>query len=746
LIFRSEVIRTTPLTAGHLLAAVYDPELPGHVTAYFSARTPRGAIRQHPGFEITRLQRISGGLRVRGHAEATDGAIALPVQGGPDHAGTVTPDRAFFNGQRVLFGLNAGQTPQQVCDWLRFHVAHHGADGALILDRSPPGAGDALDTALRAQALRGLTRLMVVRADAPLGLPDLGTEAHPLYAPDAPGKDRLTPPAPDPWAAPFGETVMLELMRQLYLGAAWSVLHVETSDLVPPAPAGSVFEAAANAPEGVVRLMADRIYPWGLRKAAPPDFGDHICRRFDAAPSNPRWCVHLAKAPTDTTWRRVRISGIDAAAAPILPYLRCMALRHPGAPLARLVPKSALIEDTAVLALMRGSFSTTPRRAPARALKPVAHSGGNRTGIVTCMKNEGPFILEWLAYHRAIGVQEFLIYSNDCSDGTDRMLDLLDRKGFVRHRENPYRDLGMKPQHAALKAAGDEPLVQALDWALVMDVDEFINIHAGDGLLEDLYGAVPEANMISMTWRLFGNGDVAAFDDRPVIEQFTACAPRYARKPHQAWGFKTAVRNTGIFRKLGVHRPKGLRPQLVQDVRWVNGSGQPMPLEAYRNAWRSTKDTYGYDLVTLNHYPLRSAESFLVKRDRGRVNHVDRDQGLSYWFRMNHNAETDRTIQRQLPRLRTELAALMADREIADAHAACVAAHRARIAELKAQEKYRAFYAEITSPRMRALSRMLKHFGSGVFLHGPDTIPDAVLEHAGDADFFFTVDGVAEAD
>lgn len=42
----------------------------------------------------------------------------------------------------------------------------------------------------------------------------------------------------------------------------------------------------------------------------------------------------------------------------------------------------------------------------------------------------------------------------------------------------------------------------------------------------------------------------------------------------------------------------------------------------FRNGWRSTIETYGYDLVQLNHYAVRSAESFLVKRDRGRVNHV----------------------------------------------------------------------------------------------------------------------------
>ncbi|HRK43782.1 MAG TPA: glycosyltransferase family 2 protein, partial [Gemmobacter sp.] len=27
--------------------------------------------------------------------------------------------------------------------------------------------------------------------------------------------------------------------------------------------------------------------------------------------------------------------------------------------------------------------------------------------VFTCMRNEGPFLLEWLAYHRLIGVTDF---------------------------------------------------------------------------------------------------------------------------------------------------------------------------------------------------------------------------------------------------------------------------------------------------------------------------------------------------
>jgi hypothetical protein len=76
-----------------------------------------------------------------------------------------------------------------------------------------------------------------------------------------------------------------------------------------------------------------------------------------------------------------------------------------------------------------------------------------------------------------------------------------------------------------------------------MDVDEFIDVKIGDGTLRALYQAMGAANMIALTWRLFGNADVHEYQDRFLLEQFTACAPEIVRKPHQAWGFKTLFRN-----------------------------------------------------------------------------------------------------------------------------------------------------------------------------------------------------------
>jgi hypothetical protein len=427
--------------------------------------------------------------------------------------------------------------------------------------------------------------------------------------------------------------------------------------------------------------------------------------------------------------------GVPVAKTEVL-FKRAMGVVFPGAPVEAIVRKSDLVEDPSLIAFSEAD-GHTPIRLPAPATIPPRPKQGKVT-IVSAMKNEGPFILDWIAHHRAIGIDRFLIYTNDCVDGTDRMLALLADAG-VEQRENPYRAVRQVPQHAAFRAAEVEPSVTEADWLLTLDVDEYINIHAGDGHLRDLFDAVPQAHLISMPWRLFGNAGKRAFEDRPVTEQFTQAAPPYMPRPYQAWAFKTLYRNAGLFRRLGVHRPKGVTPGLSDSLSWVTGSGQPLPVETWRSAWRVGTANWGYDLVTLNHYAVRSAESFLVKRDRGRVNHVHEQQDEAYWFRMNHNVEEDRSIGRLASQTAQVKADLLALPGIAEAHAAAVAWHKDRIVALKAEADMGAFYRQITSERMEKLSRYGPHFGMQVFIEGPHVVPDAVLERDPGEDFFFSL-------
>ncbi|WP_246831327.1 glycosyltransferase family 2 protein [Pseudotabrizicola formosa] len=670
---------------------------------------------------------------------AGPGALALTT-GGRIEANPVPAEPGLFAGLNTIFGFRLDETPEQVAEGLRYHALHHGLQAALIVCRTSDAADFAC--ALRRRVADLALTVVVLDSPLPLGKPDQGPMTHPWHAPDAPGKDRMEPPPPDPWRSDLAEQILFEHLKWRFLSQARAVLTLDVCDLLAP-DGPNAFDRCLTARHGVILLAGRRIYPWRLRAQGEARFGDHICRQFDARRGIARWGVAPARAGLQNTWRMVRVAYAKPDPAEVVPFLRAMALRVPGRQPGELAPKTSLIEDPALLALSEQMFHHKPVRAPASAPRaaPRPASLGGRTAIVTTMKNEGPFILEWIAYHRAIGVDDFLIYTNDCTDGTDTMLDLLQEKGLCQHRPNPWVPGGaLKPQHAALQAAESEPVMQNCGWGICMDVDEFINIKLGDGTLRALYAAMGDANMISLTWRLFGNADVARYEDRFMLDQFTACAPQVIRKPHQAWGFKTLFRNIDIYKKLGVHRPKGLRPDLWDQVKWLNGSGQPMPKELFRNGWRSTLETYGYDWVQLNHYAVRSAQSFLVKRDRGRVNHVDRDQGLNYWFRMNHNAERDTSLQRMIPALRAEYDRLLADPQIRAAHDHSVACHRAKIDELLQTDTYSRLYTELTGARMQSLCRMQHHFGSAVFAAGPEVIPHDLHLRDLPPGFFFTVD------
>lgn len=632
----------------------------------------------------------------------------------------VQPDmNAVFRDKNTLFTIATEPSPTALIDWLNFHAEEQNAQAAVIIVRA--GADLDIHSELEArQSEIALETVCLVDCKVPLGHPQMPAETSRHLAPDAPGKAMLPDPVPDAWRSPISELAILEVARRRFLADARAVLYCQPHDLVINSGT-NIFDAATRS--GFLKFQGKRAYPFALNNKTPPRHGDHNCTSFDGKKAENIWCAAPARMEPNAFWRQFRVSNAEAVQDHSFTYWRCMALRHPQLKVSELVPKSSLVVDDELTQLIKTRFDASPKAPPkVKKVDPKSFKN-NKILIVTTMKNEGPFILEWLAYHRSIGVTDFLVYTNDCTDGTDEMFDLLQSKGIVQHAENPYREMELKPQHAAFQAAETTEIAEAADWIICMDVDEFINIHVGDGTLPALFQAVPDATLISLTWRLFGNADISRFEDRPMIEQFDQSAPAICRKPHQAWGFKTLFRNLNHYKKFGVHRPKGLKPEYLDQIHWVNGSGERMPDKLLRTGWRSSNSTIGYGLVSLNHYSLRSAESFLVKRDRGRVNHVDRDQGLAYWFRMNHNAQRETSISNKFPRFRKELAKLKADPEIAAMHAKCVAAHQRRIAELMASPEYLNLYTEITGDRLRSLSRMLHNFGNQTFLDGPDAVP-----------------------
>ena len=295
---------------------------------------------------------------------------------------------------------------------------------------------------------------------------------------------------------------------------------------------------------------------------------------------------------------------------------------------------------------------------------------------ITTMRNEAPFLLEWIAYHQHIGVTDFLIYTNDCDDGTDVLLDRLAELGVVHHERN--HSGGKKAvQWRALTKAQRHPVFAQADWIFVADVDEFLNIHAGAGKITDLMAAVPHADGFAIAWRMFGNAGILGFEDEPILEQFTKAAPEALLWPWRAVQYKSLYRQDPRYEKLGVHRPKVVKQS--DNGHWVDGNGAPLPDNP--NVFQYTTGPR-YGLAQINHYALGAMESFLVKIARGKPNHTSDPIDLTYWSDRNFAQVDDQTILRHRPHVAERIATLKADVEVNRLHLAGVEWRTARIRAL----------------------------------------------------------------
>jgi hypothetical protein len=296
------------------------------------------------------------------------------------------------------------------------------------------------------------------------------------------------------------------------------------------------------------------------------------------------------------------------------------------------------------------------------------------------MRNEGPFLLEWVAWLRLMGVSDLLVYSNGCADGSDAMLEALAQAGVLEHvaQEPPPR--GRSVQWQALKAAWAHPLRKQADWAACLDCDEFLRpLHAGT--LGEFLATAPEADGHAIPWRLFGHGGHLRADHGLVSQSFLRAAPQDLSYPAVGHFVKAIFRPGGPFNGFGVHRPKQKKGAVP---RWLGPDGQPLPAGFAADPGRI--NLWGHKMgpshLQLNHYSLRSAESFMIKRDRGLPNRSTKEVGLAYWVERNFNTVEDAGMLAEGPALQAAVAELRGLKGVSALEAQAVAWHRARFATL----------------------------------------------------------------
>ena len=293
--------------------------------------------------------------------------------------------------------------------------------------------------------------------------------------------------------------------------------------------------------------------------------------------------------------------------------------------------------------------------------------------LLSAMRNEGPDVLEWVAFHRLIGFGKIVVYTNACSDGSDDLFDALAALGWVEHhRHQPPATLA--PQDAVAALALENPTVRGAEWLLWIDADEFLNPVAGH--LSGLIAAIGAADGVALNWRNFGDGGHDTAPDDLVLAAFTQAAPMQHR---QSRTVKTLHRMDDRVQSLFIHRPIWRQGAAV---RILAGSGQVLDPQFVfgqkknaRPAEMLERGDQSYALGQINHYVIKALERVAFKQKLrgnglmagGRSGRF----GFGYLRRFNHNDEADLGIQRHLPALRGTIAEALKDRAVAQAYQSC---------------------------------------------------------------------------
>ena len=299
--------------------------------------------------------------------------------------------------------------------------------------------------------------------------------------------------------------------------------------------------------------------------------------------------------------------------------------------------------------------------------------------LLGAVRDELPFLLEWIAYHKVIGFDRIALCSNDCTDGTDRLLDALAAAGEIAHFPQSVPE-GARPQAMAARRFRSERVLAEGDWAIWLDADEFLLVRTGAGRVADLVRAMGEARGIAINWRLFGDGGNAWFPGRFVGADFVHAAPYTAAANRSVKMFYRVGDGVEGPAEIGVHRPLMAAEHDLDAGDFLGGNGQPLSATARRNArWLAGRDALtthasepaeqGWALAQINHYCVRTPEHYARKQARGRGWGVKGDgadprHDAEFQAEMNRNEKLDREILVHERAVDAELARLRAIPEV----------------------------------------------------------------------------------
>lgn len=265
-----------------------------------------------------------------------------------------------------------------------------------------------------------------------------------------------------------------------------------------------------------------------------------------------------------------------------------------------------------------------------------------KLSLCAIMKDEGPYLVEWLEFHKLVGVDRFYLYDNNSTDKTAEILRFYSGNSpFGKDKSTVVSGAVIShywPEHPGQMSAYSHCLKnygQESEWIAFIDLDEFLfPTHEDD--LKELLDEFQDYPAIGVNWLNFGT---SGHETKPIglqIENFT-------KRALESYGPNKHIKSI-------VRPEKTIRPVNPHHFLYLNGRAVTEKKQLIKGA---ISDKHSVDKLRINHYSTRSKEESRRKMMRGRAT-KKKQRDWSYFESKESifNQVEDLTIQRFIPRLK----------------------------------------------------------------------------------------------
>lgn len=243
--------------------------------------------------------------------------------------------------------------------------------------------------------------------------------------------------------------------------------------------------------------------------------------------------------------------------------------------------------------------------------------------ICSIFKNEYPFILEWLAYHRCLGIKHYYIADNTSTDGSKELLIALSEIGIVKYFDYPTED-GTAPQIGAYNTLLSKA---ETEWLTFIDADEFLTpVNYEDNLSElNVLLNDERVSAVALNWAVYGSSCAIIPENALVIERLN----KRANKEHSVnLHYKSIIRKRDTI-------SAGKTPHhfiLRDNKKYVKTTGYEEPESD------GLSKQVDWDKLRVNHYVIKSKAEFITKKAvRGRATTLEKDLNRTINFFRSHD-------------------------------------------------------------------------------------------------------------